>query len=90
MLMLLRDEAHMPWKMIARRFNQRFGKSFALPALQMRYKRLRTRLGLSTPQERRALKWAHRLYKSDKRGIISRQVSAHSTRRATRYIFDRL
>ena len=75
LLIILRDEAQMSWKGIMRRFSQRFGKTPGLAAIQMRYKRLRTRFGLATPNEKRVLKRAFRRYHSEQWTVTSQQVS---------------
>ena len=43
-LIKLKEEENLPWKDIAVRFQSDMGKSFQVPALQMRYKRLRERM----------------------------------------------
>ena len=44
LLLRLKDEVNLPWKDIALRFQLELGKNHQVPALQMRYKRLRERL----------------------------------------------
>ena len=44
LLLKLKHEESLPWKDIAREFETRLGRSYQVPALQMRYKRLRERL----------------------------------------------
>ena len=44
LLLKLKHEDSLPWKDIAREFETRLGRSYQVPALQMRYKRLRERL----------------------------------------------
>ena len=43
LLLKLKDEENLPWRDIAIRFQTDLGKSYEIPALQMRYKRLRER-----------------------------------------------
>lgn len=40
----LKEEENLPWKDIAIRFQTDLGKSYQVPALQMRFKRLRERM----------------------------------------------
>ncbi|KAI4285035.1 MAG: hypothetical protein L6R38_000987 [Xanthoria sp. 2 TBL-2021] len=44
LLLKLKEEENLPWKDIAVRFQTDLGKSYQVPALQMRYKRLRERM----------------------------------------------
>ena len=44
LLLRLKDEENLPWKDIAVRFQEELGKSYQVPALQMRFKRLRERM----------------------------------------------
>lgn len=56
LLLRLKDEINLPWKDIALRFQLELGKSHQVPALQMRYKRLRERLRVWTDNDvRRSL-----------------------------------
>ena len=44
LLLRLKEEENLPWKDIAIRFQTELGKSYQVPALQMRFKRLRERM----------------------------------------------
>lgn len=44
LLLKLKEEENLPWKDIATRFQTDLGKSYQVPALQMRFKRLRERI----------------------------------------------
>lgn len=44
LLIRLKEEENLPWKDIAVRFQTELGKSYQVPALQMRFKRLRERM----------------------------------------------
>ena len=44
LLFKLKQEDNLPWKDIAKEFEAHFGRAYQVPALQMRYKRLRERL----------------------------------------------
>ena len=44
LLLKLKEEENLPWKDIATRFHTDLGKSYQVPALQMRFKRLRERM----------------------------------------------
>ena len=51
LLIKLKQEQNMPWKDISREFEQRLGRPYQVPALQMRYKRLKERLRSWTDQD---------------------------------------
>lgn len=44
LLLKLKEEESLPWKDIAVRFQTELGKTYQVPALQMRFKRLRERM----------------------------------------------
>lgn len=44
LLLKLKEEENLPWKDIAARFQSDLGKTYQVPALQMRFKRLRERM----------------------------------------------
>ena len=44
LLLKLKEEENLPWKDIAVRFQTDLGKAYQVPALQMRFKRLRERM----------------------------------------------
>ena len=76
LLIQLKDEESMPWKDIAARFQSDLGKSYQIPALQMRLKRLRERMRVWTDTDVRALRAAHDYWVQSKFDIISQKVSA--------------
>ena len=64
----------MPWKDIAARFQTDLQKSYQIPALQMRYKRLRERMRVWTDTDRQALRMAHEYWAQNKFEIIAQKV----------------
>ncbi|KAL8825780.1 MAG: hypothetical protein Q9191_004201 [Dirinaria sp. TL-2023a] len=54
LLLKLKEEENLPWKDIATRFQTDLGKSYQVPALQMRFKRLRERMRSWTETDVRA------------------------------------
>ena len=54
LLLKLKEEENLPWKDIATRFQTDLGKSYQVPALQMRFKRLRERMRTWTDTDVRA------------------------------------
>lgn len=54
LLLKLKEEENLPWKDIAIRFQTDLGKSYQVPALQMRFKRLRERMRTWTDTDVRA------------------------------------
>jgi len=74
LLLRLRDEETLSWKDIAARFQTEFGKTYQIPALQMRIKRLRERLRVWTSTDVNALKMAHDYWERNKFDIISAKV----------------
>jgi hypothetical protein len=75
LLIQLKDEESMPWKDIASRFQSDLGKTYQIPALQMRLKRLRERMRVWTEADVRALRMAHEYWVQSKFDIISQKVS---------------
>lgn len=51
LLLQLKDQESLPWKDIAIRFQQALGRTHQVPALQMRYKRLREKLRSWTEED---------------------------------------
>lgn len=51
LLLRLKDQESLPWKDIAVRFQQNLGRTYQVPALQMRYKRLREKLRIWTDED---------------------------------------
>ncbi|KAF2711899.1 hypothetical protein K504DRAFT_523424 [Pleomassaria siparia CBS 279.74] len=75
LLIQLKDEESMPWKDIAARFQSDLGKTYQIPALQMRLKRLRERMRVWTETDIRALRMAHEFWVQSKFDIIGQKVS---------------
>lgn len=75
LLIQLKDEESMPWKDIAARFQSDLGKTYQIPALQMRLKRLRERMRVWTETDVRALRMAHEYWMQSKFDIISQKVN---------------
>lgn len=74
LLLQLKEEESMPWKDIAARFQSDLGKSYQIPALQMRLKRLRERMRVWTETDVRALRMAHEYWVQNKFDIIAQKV----------------
>jgi hypothetical protein len=51
LLIKLKQDQNMPWKEISKEFEERLGRPYQVPALQMRYKRLKERLRTWTDQD---------------------------------------
>lgn len=51
LLIELKQEQNMPWKDISKEFEERLGRPYQIPALQIRYKRLKKRLRTWTDQD---------------------------------------
>lgn len=78
LLLQLKDEESMPWKDIAARFQSDMGKTYQIPALQMRLKRLRERLRVWTEADLKALRMAHEYWVQSKFDIIAQKVGSHA------------
>lgn len=74
LLFKLKDEENLPWKDIAARFKTDLGKTYQVPALQMRFKRLRERLRVWTDVDVNALRMAHEYWQKNKFEIIASKV----------------
>ena len=74
LLLSLKDDQSLPWKDIAAKFGAETGKVHMIPALQMRYKRLKERLQVWTEADVEALKQAHEYWEMRKFDIISAKV----------------
>ncbi|KAI9816695.1 MAG: hypothetical protein M1832_004983 [Thelocarpon impressellum] len=74
LLLRLKDEVNLPWKDIALRFQLELGKSHQVPALQMRYKRLRERLRGWTEPDVQALQQARDYWEKFKWDIIATKM----------------
>src|SRR5207302_1421892 len=66
LLIQLKDEENMPWKDIAAKFQTDLGKTYQIPALQMRLKRLRERMRVWNDADVRALRLAHEYWIQNK------------------------
>lgn len=75
LLVQLKQDQNLPWKEIAKEFEDRFGRPFQVPALQMRYKRLRERMRPWTNEDIAALMAAHEYWASNKFEIIANKMA---------------
>ncbi|OCK77371.1 hypothetical protein K432DRAFT_384748 [Lepidopterella palustris CBS 459.81] len=74
LLIQLKDEENMPWKDIASKFQTELGKTYQIPALQMRLKRLRERMRVWSEADVKALRQAHDYWIQSKFEIISQKM----------------
>lgn len=74
LLLQLKEEENLPWRDIAVRFQTDMGKMYQVPALQMRYKRLRERIRVWTDADINALHQAHDYWEKYKFEIIGAKV----------------
>lgn len=74
LLVQLKQDQNLPWKEIAKEFENKFGRPFQVPALQMRYKRLRERLRRWTNEDIAALEAAYDYWESNKFEIIANKM----------------
>lgn len=74
LLLRLKDQENLAWKDIAAKFHAELGKPTQVPALQMRYKRLREKLRAWTPTDIQALVQAHEYWEKNKWEIISTKM----------------
>jgi len=79
LLLRLKDDDALTWKEIATRFQDEKGKSYQVPALQMRMKRLRERMRVWTEGDIQALRLAHEYWMNQKFDIIATKVRIHRT-----------
>lgn len=79
LLLKLKDEENLRWKDIASRFQTELGKTYQVPTLQMRLKRLRERLRVWTEVDTVALRAAHEYWRQHKFDIISAKVKTEPT-----------
>ncbi|KAI9673578.1 MAG: hypothetical protein M1817_002214 [Caeruleum heppii] len=77
LLLRLKDGASLPWKEIALCFQSEMGKTFQVPALQMRYKRLRERMRPWSEVDVEALRRAHDYWDRFKWDIIAVKMLDH-------------
>lgn len=80
LLLKLKTEETLSWKDIASRFRQDLGQTYQIPALQMRYKRLKERIRVWEPSDIEALKKAREYWESKKYDIIASKVGAASAK----------
>jgi hypothetical protein len=74
LLIYLKQDQNHPWKEIAKMFENRFGRPFQVPALQMRYKRLRERMRPWSNEDIAALEAAHVYWEANKFEIIANKM----------------
>ncbi|KAI9712992.1 MAG: hypothetical protein M1812_006740 [Candelaria pacifica] len=74
LLLRLKDDENLPWKDIALRFQYELGKTYQVPALQMRYKRLREKLRVWTDIDVQALQQAHEYWDKFRWDIIGAKM----------------
>lgn len=74
LLLQLKEEESMPWKDIAARFQSDLGKTYQIPALQMRLKRLKERMRVWTDTDVKALRMAHEYWVQSKFDIIAHKM----------------
>ncbi|MCJ1293168.1 hypothetical protein MMC34_004721 [Xylographa carneopallida] len=74
LLLKLKEEENLPWKDIAVRFQTDLGKSYQVPALQMRFKRLRERMRTWTDVDVQALEQAYDYWEKFQFDIIAAKM----------------
>lgn len=74
LLLQLREDGATPWKDIAARFQSELGKTYQIPALQMRLKRLREKMRVWTEADVKALRMANEYWAQHKFEIIAQKV----------------
>ncbi|KAI9892571.1 MAG: hypothetical protein M1814_001260 [Vezdaea aestivalis] len=74
LLLKLKDEESLAWKEIAARFSSELNKPSQVPALQMRYKRLREKMRVWTDKDINALMEAREYWEKQKWEIISNRM----------------
>ncbi|KAI9802478.1 MAG: hypothetical protein M1825_002863 [Sarcosagium campestre] len=74
LLLRLKDDENLMWKDIALRFQHDLGKNHQVPALQMRYKRLREKLRVWTDTDVHALEQARDYWEKFKWDIIATKM----------------
>ncbi|KAL8933642.1 MAG: hypothetical protein Q9211_005665 [Gyalolechia sp. 1 TL-2023] len=74
LLLKLKEEENLPWKDIAVRFQTDLGKSYQVPALQMRFKRLRERMRTWTETDVQALEQAYEYWEKFRFDIIAAKM----------------
>ena len=86
LLLKLKHEENLPWKDIAREFEARLGRTYQVPALQMRHKRLRERLRTWTDDDVSALEAAYEYWAKSKFEIIAQKVRPAGSLRREFYL----
>ncbi|KAL9115683.1 MAG: hypothetical protein Q9227_000051 [Pyrenula ochraceoflavens] len=74
LLLKLKHEDNLPWKDIAKEFENQLGRSYQVPALQMRFKRLRERMRTWNEEDVHALEAAHEYWEKSKFEIIAQKM----------------
>ncbi|KAI9773084.1 MAG: hypothetical protein M1840_008205 [Geoglossum simile] len=74
LLLRFKDDENLPWKDIALKFQTEIGRSFQVPALQMRYKRLREKLRIWSEFDIDALEKAREYWERCKWEIIATKM----------------
>ncbi|KAI9861459.1 MAG: hypothetical protein M1813_005356 [Trichoglossum hirsutum] len=74
LLLRFKDEENLPWKDIALKFQTETGRTFQVPALQMRYKRLREKLRVWSDSDIDALEKAREYWERCKWDIIATKM----------------
>ena len=78
LLLKWRDEELLSWKMVAAKFQHELGRTYNVPALQMRLKRLRERLRAWVEVDVTALRLAHEYWEKKRWEIIADKVCCGS------------
>lgn len=78
LLLKWRDEETLSWKMVAAKFQHELGRTYNVPALQMRLKRLRERLRAWVEVDVTALRLAHEYWEKKRWEIIADKVRHRS------------
>ncbi|MCJ1309386.1 hypothetical protein MMC25_003045 [Agyrium rufum] len=74
LLIKLKEEENLPWKDIAVRFDTELNKKYQVPALQMRFKRLRERMRTWTDTDIQALEQAYEYWEKFQFDIIAAKM----------------
>ena len=81
LILTLKDDRALPWRDIAEEFTATTGKVSQVPALQMRYMRLKERLEVWTERDTEALQEAVKYWEERKFKVVSEKVySLHISR----------
>ena len=78
LLLKWRDEELLSWKMVAAKFQHELGRTYNVPALQMRLKRLRERLRAWVEVDVTALRLAHEYWEKKRWEIVADKVRYRS------------